>query len=109
MVGMCCQAIIIIVNNIIKSYKDNLTTCCNVRADSDQPLNNLQVTVGGRCHQGGVAKPVKKGAYLLYKLVCILTCRSPPSQHLSQGGNRQAQLFLALPPSPSAGTRRSGR
>ena len=65
MVGMCCQAIIIIVNNIIKSYKDNLTTCCNVRADSDQPLNNLQVAVGGRCHQGGVAKPVrKKVAYL---------------------------------------------
>ena len=60
MVGMCCQAIIIIVNNIIESYKDNLTTCCNVCADSDQPLNNLQVAVGGRCHQGGVPKPVRK-------------------------------------------------
>ena len=109
MVGMCCQAIIIIVNNIIKSYKDNLTTCCNVRAHSDQPLNNLQVTVGGRCHQGGVAKPVRKMAHVYHKRVYILTCRSPPSQRLSQGGSRQAQLFRALLPSPSAGTRRSGR
>ena len=50
-----------------------------------------------------------KKVHICHKRVCILTCRSPPSQLLSQGGSRQEQLFLALPPSPSAGTRRSGR